>query len=44
MTLALKVDQVTDMLAQLVAALIPPNPVDNTGELDGPRAQSQSTG
>jgi len=44
MTLASKVDQVTDMLAQLVAALVPPNLVDNTRELNGPRAQSPGTG
>jgi len=44
MTLALKVDRVTDMLAELVAALVPPNLVDNTRELNGPRAQSQGTG
>jgi len=44
MTLASKVDQVTDMLAQPVAALLPPNLVDNTRELDGPRAQSPGTG
>jgi len=40
MTLAAKVDQVTDMLAQLVAALNPPSLADNTCELNGPRAQS----
>jgi len=44
MTLASKVNQVTDMLAQLVAALIPPNLVDNTRELNEPRAQSPGTG
>jgi len=44
MTLASKADQVTDMLAQLVAALLPPNLVDNTRELNGPRAQSPGTG
>jgi len=44
MTLASKVDHLTDMLAQLVAASLPPNPVDNTRELDGPRAQSPGTG
>jgi len=44
MTLASKVDQVTDMLAQLVAALLLLNPVDNIRELDGPRAQSPGTG
>jgi len=44
MTLASKVDQVTDMLAQLVAALVPPNLVDNTRELNGPRAQSRGAG
>jgi len=44
MMLALKVDQVTDMLAQLVAALIPPNLVNNTRELNGPWAQSPGTG
>jgi len=44
MTLASKVDHVTDMLAQLVAALVPPNLVDNTRELGGPRAQSPGVG
>ena len=44
MTLAAKVDRVTDMLAQLVAALNPPNLTDNTRELNGPRAQSPGAG
>jgi len=44
MTLASKVDHVTDMLAKLFAALVPPNPVDNTREPSGPRAQSPGTG
>jgi len=44
MTLASKVDHVTDMLVKLVAALVPPNPIDNTREPSGPRAQSPGTG
>jgi len=44
MTVASKVDQLTDMLTKLVAALVPPNPVDNTPEPSGPRAQSPGTG
>jgi len=44
MTLPSKVDHVTEMLAKLVAALVPPNPVDNTREPSGPRAQSPGTG
>jgi len=43
-TLASKIDQVADMLAQLVTALLPPNLVENPRELDGPRAQSPGTG
>jgi len=43
MTLASKLDQVTDMLAQLVAVLVPSNLVDNTRELSGLRAQSPGT-
>jgi len=42
--LASKFDQVTDVLAQLVAALVPPNLVDNPRELSGPRAQSPGMG
>ena len=34
-TLASKVDHVTDMLAKLVAALVPPNPVNNIVSLVG---------
>jgi len=44
MTLASKVDHMTDMLPKLVAALVPPNLVDNTHEPSGPRAQSPGTG
>jgi len=44
MTVASKVDQLTDMLTKLVTALVPPNPVDNTRELSGLWAQSPGTG
>jgi len=44
MTLASKVDHVTDMLAQLVAALVPPNPVDNIVSLVGRRHNHQVRG
>jgi len=44
MTLASKVDHITDMLTKLVAALVPPNLVDNTREPSGPQAQSPGTG
>jgi len=36
MTLVSKVDHVTDILAKVVAALVPSNPVDNTREPSGP--------
>jgi len=42
-TVASKVDQLTDMLAKLVAALVPSNQVDNTREPSGPRTQTQAT-
>jgi len=44
MTVVSKVDQLTDMLAKLVAALVPPNQVDHTREPSRPRTQSPGTG
>jgi len=44
MTLASKVDHMTDMLAKLVAALVPPNQVDNTCEPSGLLTQLPGTG
>jgi len=44
MTVASKVDRLTDTLAKLVAALVPPNQVDNTREPSGPQTQSPGTG
>jgi len=43
MTVESKVDLLTDMLAKLVAALVPPNQVNNTREPSVPQTQSPST-
>jgi len=44
MMVALKVAQITDMLAKLVSASVPPNQVDTAREPSEPRAQSPGTG
>ena len=44
MTLASKVNYVTDILAKLIAVLVPPYQVKNTREPSGLRAQSPCTG
>jgi len=44
MKVASKVDQLTDMLAKLVAASALPNQVDNAHEPSGPQTRSPGTG